>query len=317
MPAVLGDGEVPDPPVVQGRRVRVGAHELLVRDSGGPGEPVLLAHGWPDDSTLWRHQQAALAREGYRAVSFDWLGHGGSDAPRETRHYSVPRLSEQLVGLLDALGVDRAHLVAHDYGATVAWEAVPRFPGRFITCTAISVGHPLEGLRDIATGALLRYRWLLLHGLPSSRSRYLADDARRFRRAFASHPDGERILARLRADDDPWSFIVWEKGNPAPAVVARLLRSSTPRRLPLPTSAVFSVQDEWMTEGQLARSGRYVDGPWTYHRVDGGHWLPLERPAVVTDLVLAHLRRHGARARPHEPVARLPARRSARTTGHP
>ena len=281
-----------DPPLVEGRRVTVGQHALFVRDSGGSGTPVVLAHGWPDDSTLWRHQQVALAQQGYRAISFDWLGHGASDVPRETRQYSVPRLSEQLVGMLDALGLDRVHLVAHDYGATVSWEAVPRFASRFITYTAISVGHPLEILRDMATGDLLRYRWLLMHGLESSRRRYLANDARRFRRTFASHPDAERVLARLRADEDPWSFVIWEKGNPAPEVVARLLKPSTPRRIPVPTAAVYSLQDEFMTEGQLARSGRYVDAPWTYHRADGGHWLPLQQPELVTDLVLDHLRRH-------------------------
>lgn len=274
--------------LVSGRRVRVGAHELLVRDSGGTGPVVLLAHGWPDQSTLWRHVQAALTADGYRTVSFDWLGHGESDTPRELSAYRVPSIGRDLTGVLDGLGIDRAHLVAHDYGATVAWEAVPAAPHRFSSFTAISVGHSMQILRDVATRAPWRYRWLVLHGLRVSRRWYLADEGRRFRQAFASHPDADEVLARLHADTDAFSWTIWERANPSPVVVRRLLRPSTPQRIPMRSLGIFSRQDEWMTEGQLARSGRYIDGPWSFASIDGGHWVPLQDPEAV----LAPLRTH-------------------------
>ncbi|MGL5909301.1 MAG: hypothetical protein ACRCZP_04810, partial [Phycicoccus sp.] len=182
------------------------------------------------------------------------------------------------------------HLVAHDYGATVSWEAVPRHHERFESFTAISVGHASQIATDILRGHVWQYHWLVLHGMRHMRRHYLADGARRFHRAFASHPDADGILTRLVAEPDPFSFIVWERANPASAVLARLARPSTPRRIAVPTMAVYSREDEWMTEGQLARSRRFVDGPWRYHSIPGGHWVPLQHPDTVTSLLTDWLR---------------------------
>ncbi|MHA7702562.1 alpha/beta fold hydrolase [Mycobacterium sp. ML1] len=257
-----------------------------MRDTGGDGPAVLMAHGWPDDSTLWRYQQQALAAAGYRVMTFDWPAHGESDTPREFSAYRIPKLGEDLVGILDATGATKAHLVAHDYGATVSWEAVPRFHERFHSFTAISVGHSLQIAAELLLGHAARYRWMVLHGLRYSRRHYLANDARRFRRAFAAHPDAAAILRRLTADPDAFAFTIWERANPAAAVVARLARPSTARRIPVPTMAIYSRDDVWMTEGQLARSRRFVDATWRYHSIPGGHWVPLERPDHVTGLLL-------------------------------
>lgn len=171
-------------------------------DTGGDGEPVLLLHGWPDDRTLWRHQLGPLADAGHRGLALDWPAHGESAPPPDLRRHAVPELGLDLLAALDALDLGRPHLVAHDYGATVAWEAAALHPDRFASLVVISVGHSLEVARDAALHPR-RYAWLMLHGLPrASRAWYLASDARRFHRAFADHPHAERVLARLRGGGD-------------------------------------------------------------------------------------------------------------------
>lgn len=273
----------------------INGERYQVRDSKGSGPAVLLLHGWPDDSTLWRYQQRDLAAAGYRPIAVDWLCHGGSSTPSDPqRRCSIPNLGRDTIAILDALDIRRAHLVAHDYGATVSWETVANFPDRFMTYTAISVGHSLQILGDIFRGAALRYHWLILHGLRRSVRYYLADDARRFWTKFASHPDAQHVLERLRSDDTTF-FTVWESANPAPAVTLRLLRN--PVRVPIPTLGIYSTQDEWMTPGQLQRSGRYVTGPWQYEGINGGHWVPLEQPAAVNSLLIPFLDRQAEATR--------------------
>lgn len=288
-----------EPALVEGRTVAVNGERYLVRNTGGDGPPVLLLHGWPDDSTLWRHQQSALTGAGYRTIAVDWPFHGGSSRPARVARCATPRLTRDTVDLLDALRIDTAHLVAHDYGATVSWETVAAHPARFRTFTAISVGHSAEVLRDVLTGSLLRYHWLLLHGLPVSVPYYLADDARRFRARFASHPDADAVLHRLRTGDTTF-FTVWERANPAPAVLARHLAHRAPVRVP--TLGIYSRDDEWMTPGQMARSGARVAAPWRHRLVDGGHWVPLQHPDAVTGAVLEFLTEH------RTPAGRRPAR---------
>lgn len=262
-------------------------------DTGGGGPAVLLLHGWPDDRSLWRHQLSALTDRGYRVVALDWPGHGGSDIPTDRRRYAIPELGLDTVAALDALDIERAHLVAHDYGATVSWETAAVHPERFESFCAISVGHSVEIVRDILRGHVLHYTWLVLHGMPwASRAWYLASDARRFRRAFADHPDADVVLARLTGGGDQTFWTIWERANPSHEVLWRqIVRGARRRRLPMPAMGVYGLQDPLMTEGQMRRSGRYVDGPWRHEVLEGGHWLPLKRAEAVNDLLLDWLER--------------------------
>ncbi|KAI6674605.1 hypothetical protein NL676_002511 [Syzygium grande] len=89
--------------------------------SVGDGPVVLFLHGFPDLWYTWRHQMLSLASLGYRAVAPDLRGYGDTDAPPSAASYTAFHIVGDLVGLLDALGVERAFLVGHDWGAAMAW----------------------------------------------------------------------------------------------------------------------------------------------------------------------------------------------------
>lgn len=259
-------------------------------DTGGDGHPVLFLHGWPDDRTLWRNQLAALPESGFRAVAIDWPAHGETTLPTCVGRLAAPELCRDLLMICEALSLDRPTLVAHDYGATIAWEAVALHPECFRSFAAVSVGHSMSLMRDIALHPL-RYSWLVLHGMPrASRAWYLSRDARRFRRAFADHPDAEVILHRLTNGNDLF-WTVWERANPAPAVLARhLFGTLREMRVPVPTLAVYGENDPYMTPAQMIRSHRYVIGEWRHETLKGGHWLPLETPQAINALLVEWMR---------------------------
>ena len=87
---------------------------LNVRDSGA-GTPVVLLHGWPDTGDLWCHQVPALIADGYRAIVPDLRGFGESSRPRDVNAYAAPLMVGDVVHVLDELGIERAHLVGHDW----------------------------------------------------------------------------------------------------------------------------------------------------------------------------------------------------------
>src|SRR6185436_6933086 len=111
-------------------------------DDTGDGTPVVLLHGWPDERGLWRHQVPALAAAGYRVIAPDLRGFGASSKPTDVAAYAMDRIIGDVVGVLDALGIDSAHLVGHDWGAAIAWYTATFAPDRVRSLTAISVGHP-------------------------------------------------------------------------------------------------------------------------------------------------------------------------------
>ncbi len=96
----------------------------------GSGPAVLLCHGFPDLAYGWRHQLPALAAAGYRAIAPDQRGYGASSRPHAVEAYGMTELAGDLVALLDALGIDRAVLVGHDWGGFVAWGTAVLHPDR-------------------------------------------------------------------------------------------------------------------------------------------------------------------------------------------
>jgi pimeloyl-ACP methyl ester carboxylesterase len=102
--------------VVEHRQIDVGDLTLHVA-SLGEGPLVVLCHGFPGLWYSWRHQLPALAAAGYRAVAIDQRGYGRSDRPLDPALYDANHVLADLLGLLDALGEERAVFVGHDFGA--------------------------------------------------------------------------------------------------------------------------------------------------------------------------------------------------------
>jgi len=92
----------------------------------GTGPAILFIHGWPESWYSWRHQLSGLSKAGYRVIAPDMRGYGDTDAPADASEYSVDILAKDVVGVLDALEIESATLVGHDWGAMVM--SVPYMP---------------------------------------------------------------------------------------------------------------------------------------------------------------------------------------------
>jgi pimeloyl-ACP methyl ester carboxylesterase len=96
----------------------------------GEGTPVLLLHGFPEHPYSWRHQVPAVVEAGFRVIVPSQRGYGGTDAPADASTYSVKNLVADLTGLLDALGLDQAVFLGHDWGSMPAWYSAIFAPER-------------------------------------------------------------------------------------------------------------------------------------------------------------------------------------------
>jgi pimeloyl-ACP methyl ester carboxylesterase len=108
----------------------------------GDGPAVLLLHGFPDSSALWRHQVPALVDAGYRVIAPDLRGFGASDRPEGVAAYAMPTLVADVLGIIDTLDVERADVVGHDWGSGLGWTLAAVVPERVRRLVALSVGHP-------------------------------------------------------------------------------------------------------------------------------------------------------------------------------
>jgi pimeloyl-ACP methyl ester carboxylesterase len=106
----------------------------------GDGFPVVMCHGFPELWYSWRHQLPALADAGYRAIAPDMRGYGDTDAPKDPREYRTSVICADIAGLLDALDLEKAVIVGHDWGGFHIWQFALRYPER--TAALIGLNTP-------------------------------------------------------------------------------------------------------------------------------------------------------------------------------
>jgi pimeloyl-ACP methyl ester carboxylesterase len=252
----------------------------------GQGRPVILLHGFPDSGRLWRHQVPALAGAGFRVIVPDLRGYGRSDKPQDAGSYSLPALAGDVMAVLADAGAQRAHVVGHDWGAALAWVLASLVPDQVDHLAVLSVGHPSTFRRTLEQHEKSWY--MLLFQFAGVAERWLSDDNWANFRSWSRHPDGEAVIAELEAAGSLTPGLSWYRANlPPESWVA------PPVALPAiqaPTMGIWSSGDIALTETQMTDSAQSVAGPWRYERLDGpGHWMQLEAPEAVNDLLLDFL----------------------------
>ena len=249
--------------------------------SEGEGPPVLLLHGFPDTHAVWRLQIDALVAAGYRVIAPDLRGYGRTEAPGTEDAYAMDALRADVVGLLDALGIERVLLVGHDWGSVVGWNVSMHAPERVERFVALSVGHPaayteggplqlLKGyyvlvfqLRGIAESMIKAFDWHLLRGFASTPAQ--------FEEWRTSLDRPGRLTAALN----------YYRAN------LTMFNDSTWPTVKVPVLGVWSSGDVALTEAQMRGSEKYVGDSFRYERIEKvGHWLQLEAAGQVNALIL-------------------------------
>lgn len=247
----------------------------------GEGPPVLLLHGFPDSSALWRHQIPALVDAGYRAIVPDLRGFGASDHPVEVEAYRLKVLISDVFGILAALGEQQVSVVGHDWGATLAWALAAAAPERVHRLAALSVGHPAVYFTD--SMAQREKSWYMLFFLFTG----IAEEGLRrdgwalLRAMFRDQGDMDRYLIDLDRPGALTAALNWYRANLSAEIFAQL----TPMPLPpvrCPVLGMWSDGDDHCGEAQMLASQHHVIGSWRYLRIEGAsHWIPLDAPEAV------------------------------------
>ncbi|MDC3724907.1 alpha/beta hydrolase [Rhodococcus rhodochrous] len=248
------------------------------------GTPVVLLHGFPETSRSWTPVARLLVERGFRVIAPDQRGYSPGARPTGVEHYGVPALAGDVLGLLDEFGLDRVHLVGHDWGAAVAWYFAAHNPDRVSALTAVSVPH------------LAAYGWALREDADQrERSSYiglfrqegkaeellLADDARRLRAMFTSavdHDSVDHYVAAMSAPGALTAALNWYRA------MTRDLDSTPPVRVP--TTYIWSTADMAIGRAGAERCGEFVDAEYDFVVLpDVSHWIPEEAPDEIANAV--------------------------------
>ncbi|GMN14267.1 alpha/beta fold hydrolase [Altererythrobacter sp. MTPC7] len=130
----------------------------------GPVESDHLAlclHGFPELHYSWRHQIPLLAAKGYRVWAPNMRGYGASDRPGAVRNYALDHLTQDIAALIEASGAKKVTLVAHDWGAIVAWMFAILKLRPLERLVIMNVPHPMCSIREIGKWRQFRKSWYI------------------------------------------------------------------------------------------------------------------------------------------------------------
>jgi pimeloyl-ACP methyl ester carboxylesterase len=256
-------------------------------DVTGEGRPVVLLHGFPDSGRLWRNQVSALADAGFQAIVPDLRGYGDSDKPDDVNAYALPFLAGDVLAVLDHVGVERAHVVGHDWGAALAWGIAALAPDRVDHLVALSVGHP-SAFYNAGFAQREKSWYMLLFQFEGIAEQWLTNDDWANFRSWGHHPDSDAVIAELDKTGALTPGLNWYRANLPPETLISPAIELPP--VQASTMGIWSTGDIALLEAQMTDSAAFVTGSWRYERLDGpGHWMQLEAPDEVNALLLDFL----------------------------
>jgi pimeloyl-ACP methyl ester carboxylesterase len=319
---------VPDTVPSTDRFIETNGVRLHTVEAGDRGAPlVVLAHGFPELSYSWRHQISALAAAGYHVLAPDQRGYGRSTRPENISDYDISALSADLVGLLDDVGVERAVLVGHDWGAPVVWASAQLHPNRVAAVAGLSVPPlpraqvpPTQAFRAIFKDAFF---YMLYFQEPGVADAELGrDPARTIRRMLGGlRLGGDQAAALRMITPGPEGFIErlpepdglpdWISADEVEYYVGeftrtgftgglnwyrnldrnwQLMAEAVSATITVPALFIAGGEDPVLAFTPRDRVTDLVTGPYREVILDGaGHWLQQERPAEVNELLLDFL----------------------------
>jgi pimeloyl-ACP methyl ester carboxylesterase len=310
------------PRYVESNGIRMAVYEQ------GNGVPVVMSHGFPELAYSWRHQIPALASAGFHAIAPDQRGYGLTDRPQPIEAYDIHHLTGDLVGLLDAMKIDKAVFVGHDWGGFVAWMMPLLHPERVLG--VIGVNTPFLPRAPMDPIALMRAAYgeemyIVYFQKPGVADAALGKDVGKTLRLFYrksgmtieefdKRPAEERNLAFVRAlelDETMWpgkvlltpeEFDVYHKAFARTGFTGGInwYRNFTrnwqttegiPQKVDVPCLMVMAANDIVLRPSLADGMETFVPDLEKHLIKDCGHWTQTEKPDELNRVMTSWLKR--------------------------
>ncbi|MGY1855580.1 alpha/beta fold hydrolase [Modestobacter sp. SYSU DS0290] len=265
-----------------------------VRDTGpADGEPVVLLHGFPQDSTAFDRLSPALHSAGLRTLAPDQRGYSPGARPTGRAAYRLREAADDVLALLQAAGLESAHVVGHDWGGVVGWALAAWHPWRVRTLTSLAVPHPAAMTQALGhSDQALRSAYIGLFQLPLAPEAVLLAGGgavlrRMLRQGGLPEQLVDRYVDRMREPGALTAALNWYRALP-------LAGSDPVGRVRVPTLHVWGAHDAFLGRAATEATREFVSAPYALEVLeDADHWLPELAADRVGELVTAHVRTHG------------------------
>ncbi|MFN9358149.1 MAG: alpha/beta fold hydrolase [Alphaproteobacteria bacterium] len=258
---------------------------------------ALLLHGFPESKYSWRFQMPLLARLGYRVWAPNLRGYGKTSRPAGVKDYHIDRLVEDVAGLIDAAGAKETLLVAHDWGAIIAWHCAIRKVRPLSGLVIMNAPHPACFARTLRTWSQLKKSWyVFFFQLPWLPERMLgARGAEAIGRAFTEMAvDKSRFPAPVvdeyrRNAQEPGAMSAMVNYYRAAMRAGRNVMNPAPGTVDARTLMIWGEEDTALDKETTVGTEAYVKDLTLRYLPGVSHWVQQEAPEKVNVILEAWL----------------------------
>ena len=288
-----------DAPGIRHEFVRANGLRFHVATCGEGDRLALCLHGFPECWFSWRHQLPFLAQLGYRAWAPDLRGYGDSDRPLLREDYTIERLLDDVAGLIDAAGARSTMLLAHDWGAVIAWCFAMRRVRPLERLVIMNVPHP--GVMDqvIRSWRQLARSWYVLF----FQSPRLPEALLRARQCRAIGDAFRNMAIDQRRFGDEVLHVYRDQAARPGALTAMLnyyrayVRGGGAARqralgypiIDVPTLMIWGEHDTALGKETTYGTDRFVRQLTLHYLPNVSHWVQQEAPEAVNALIQSWL----------------------------
>lgn len=285
-----------DPPWTHRQATVNGVRLHFVQTGRGP--LVVLLHGFPEFWYSWHHQIPALAAASFQVVAPDLRGYNESDKPTGIASYRLETLVEDVIALIQELGFDRAVVVGHDWGGTIAWNLALRYPQRLEKLIILNAPHPAAFWRALWTSTqLLRSWYMFFFQLPWLPERVIrAGNFAGLERTFRHDP-----IRPGSFSDEEIQLYKQALARPGALTAAlnyyRALFRYRPkegirdvRPIPVSTLLIWGEHDRYLSNHLTENLEKWVPNSKVCRLPHASHWVQNDAPEDVNRLMLEFLR---------------------------
>ena len=271
---------------------QIGGVKLHYAKAGTGEKLVVLLHGFPEFWYSWRHQLVALSDE-YTVVAPDMRGFNLSDKPSAVSDYETDKIVDDITGLIRHLGREKAAVIGHDWGASVAWSVAMKSPEYLWRLGALQV-PPISVWRKNQSLKQLLASWYMFFFQIPSLPEYLfklndyaaLEKSLRESTARPGVFTDEDIAEYKKAWSEPGVLTAMLNYYRANIVKRFLSKPEDPPKIKVPTLFIYGEQDRAVLPQTVVGVGDMIDAPYIDVRIPGsGHWVQQEARDEVTDAI--------------------------------
>jgi len=250
-------------------------------------ELVILLHGFPESSFMWTNLMTDISALGFYCIAPNMRGYSNGASPKGKKHYTIDKLSQDVLDIAKAVDKEQFHLIGHDWGAAIGWKTVYDNPKTILSWTALSVPHFMAfgEARFVDKDQKKKSRYIKTFQIPFLPEMKIRKNNFELFRKLWKHSSNEEVedyLTIFRSRRSLTGALNYYRANAKP-------QGLVVGNIKTPTLFIWGKNDKYIGAYGVKSGHKFLKGYYKFVKLDAGHWLIQTKYPEIRTEITEHL----------------------------